>query len=301
MKTNISHTILNLVSALVCILLFFSFSNADEVYSKNQKANRLYKQGKYDEALKLYNDAALLSPSDPALKINKGSALYKLKDYDKAEESVNGALSSENKKIKADALYNMGNILFKEGEKLQKSGDPSANDKYKAALQNYIQALDIRPEDRDAKWNLQLTHNRIKKLEQQQQQQQKQDQQKNNDKNNKDNQKNKDDQKNSENKNQDKKQDQQNQNQDKRQQQNDKKQQNEQQKDNQQQQNNEQQKQQESNQQQNNQAQQKDNQDNMKKDEAKRLIEFYADDADSLNKPKNKVGVAHPAQPQRDW
>ena len=37
----------------------------------------------------------------------------------------------------------------------------------------------------------------------------------------------------------------------------------------------------------------------MKKEEAKRIIELYADDADSLNKPVKKAGVQ--AQPEQDW
>lgn len=38
----------------------------------------------------------------------------------------------------------------------------------------------------------------------------------------------------------------------------------------------------------------------MKKDEAARLIELYADDADSLNKPMKK-GTGKQKQPERDW
>ena len=90
--------------SLLCI---FSVCSADEIYSKNHKANELYKQGKYDEALKLYEDALLLSPSDEKLKMNHGSALYRLGDYDKAEESYNGALTIKDKKARSDAHYNM--------------------------------------------------------------------------------------------------------------------------------------------------------------------------------------------------
>lgn len=272
--------------ALLIITFSYSEANADEVYTKNQKANTLYKQGKFDEALKLYDDALLLSPSDPKLKMNKGSSLYKLKQFDKAEELYNSSLASDDKKIKADIHYNMGNILFRQGEQLQSSGNPSAKEKYQEALKHYIQALDLKPSDRDTKWNLQLAHNRIKQVEQQQQQQ-KQDK---NDKNNKnDNKKdqnqNKNDQKNDQ--KQDQKQDQQQDKQD--------------QDKNDQDQNKNQSEQDKQQQQQKNQSQmQQEKEKEMKKEEARRLIELYADDADSLNKPPKRKS-SRQAQPSQDW
>ncbi len=273
--------------ALLIITFSYSETYADEVYSKNQKANNLYKQGKFDEALKLYDDALLLSPSDPKLKMNKGSTLYKLKQYDKAEELYNSSLASDDKKLKADIHYNMGNILFRQGEQLQSSDNASAKEKYQEALKHYIQALDLKSSDKDTKWNLQLTHNRIKQVEQQQQQQQ---QQNKNDKNNKNDNKNdqnqkKDDQKNDQNKDQKQDQQQNKQDQDKKDQDQNKNQ-------------SEQDKQQQQQQNQSQLQQEKDKE--MKKEEAKRLIELYADDADSLNKPPKRK-ASRQAQPSQDW
>lgn len=277
-----------IIRTLPFFLLLFvvSFCSADEIYSKNRKANELYKKGKFDEALKLYEDALLLSPSDEKLKMNQGSSLYKLGDFDKAEESYNGALSVKDKKIRSDAHYNMGNILFKKAEQIQQQDLQSAQEKYKSALQHYIESLNLSPDNIDAKWNLQLAHEKIKQLQQQQQQQQQ----------NKDD-KNKNDNKNDQNKqqqNNDQKKDQQN-SQDKKENQNDDKQQDKQQQDKQQQDQQDQQQQQ----QQQSEMKEAEDQKDMKKEDARRLIELYADDADSLNKPSKKN--AQPRQPQQDW
>lgn len=142
---------------------------ADEVYSKTESANRLYKQGKFEEALRLYEDALLLSPGENRLKMNRGSALYNTGDLDGAEKSYQGALAEKDKKTLAAAHYNLGNILFKKGEAMQQQGTTEAQKTYKQALEHYIQSLDIEPADYDAKWNLQLAHQRVKMLEQQQQ------------------------------------------------------------------------------------------------------------------------------------
>jgi Ca-activated chloride channel homolog len=285
-KSFFNIKIIGLSIVPIIAATFVSLSHGDEVYSKNQKANNLYKQGKHEDALKLYDDALLLSPSDSKLKMNKGSALYQTGRFDKAEELYNSALSVDEKKAKADAHYNMGNILYRQGELLEKSGNPSSKEKYQAALQNFIQTLDLRPSDPDAKWNLQLAHNRIKQVEQQQKQQQnKNDKNDKNDqsKNDKDKQQNQDQKKNDQKQNDD---------QSKNQKEQDKK--NEQDKQSQQQQQKEQQNQ--SQQQQQQQAAQE-----MKKEEAKRLIELYADDADSLNKPPKKANASRQAKPEQDW
>lgn len=262
--------------ASLFLLCIFSVCSADEIYSKNHKANELYKQGKYDEALKLYEDALLLSPSDEKLKMNQGSTLYRLGDYDKAEESYNGAFSVKDKKIRSDAHYNMGNILYKKAEQIQNQDLQGAQNKLKSALEHYIESLDLSPDNVDAKWNLQLTHQKIKQLEQQQQQQQQNQQ----NKDNKDD-KNKQDENNQQ-QNNEQKEDQQNQ-QDNKEEQKDKNQQ----------------QQQQQQQQQSEMKESEEQQKEMKKEDARRLLELYADDADSLNKPtKKKAGVR---QPEQDW
>ncbi|MDR2693417.1 MAG: tetratricopeptide repeat protein [Chitinispirillales bacterium] len=268
------------VRAVLTIIIVSLFSNAfaDEVGAKNRKANRLYSKGQYEEALKLYDDALLLEPSNGRLKMNKGSTLYRLGELDEAEKSYLDAVSSQlNKKTMADAHYNLGNIQYRQAEKLESAGDAaSARKKYSGALESYVNTLKLRPSDMDAKWNLQMAHQKMNLMKEQQdreqdenkdkdKQQGDQNQQKDNQQGDKDDKDNKDDKDGQENKersdDKERRDDNEHQGKDDRQQQPDKGEQ--------------------------------------KKEEASRLIEQYADDSDTLNKPRFQR--ARIRQPEKDW
>jgi len=265
---------MRLFHTFICIILgaaLFAPICANEVRKLNKKANKLYSQGKYEEALKLYEEAALLDPSDNKLKMNRGSALYRLGNMEEAESSYIGSLSQTDKKTLADAHYNLGNILYRQGEHLVKDGDFStARTKYSQALENYVQTLKLRPNDNDAKWNLQLTHRKVEQLENTQCE---------NPQNNENNKDDNDDKDNKQNQQNDK-----NENQDKSDK-DDKSQQDEKQDEN-------------KNEQQNEQKSQEEREQDLKREEAQKLIELYADDADTLSKPKQNRRVK---QPEKDW
>jgi len=254
---------------MIIIVSIFSSASADEVGAKNRKANKLYSKGQYEEALKLYDDALLLEPLNGKLKMNKGSTLYRLGELDEAEKSYQDALSSQlNKKTIADAHYNLGNVRYKQAEKLESEGNAaSARKKYSGALESYVNTLKLRPNDMDAKWNLQLAHQKIDLLKEMQDKNQDenkdqnqnegdQNQQKDGQKGDKDSKDNKDNKDQSDNKDQQDGQDRQ---------------------DN------------------------KDQRDkgDQKKQEAESLIEQYADDSDTLNKPRFQR--ARIRQPEKDW
>jgi hypothetical protein len=285
---------MKVISIISIGLLLASAAFSDQLYTKNKKANQLYKKGEYKDALKMYEDLAVESPSEPKIKMNKGSALFQMDDLDKAEESYNNAATGlKDKKALADLYYNLGNVQYMQGEKLAAQQNQGASEKYKAALENYIKSLDLRSHDRDAKWNLQLANTKMKQM--QNQQQKNQDDKNKNDKN-------------------DKKQDQKNQQQDKnkndknKQDQKNKDQQNkDQNKDNKQNNKNDQQKQNAQNDK-NKQDQQKpeptpqqQKQEDMKKDEARKLIELYSDDEHDLNKKPEKAGVIGERKGEKDW
>ena len=124
--------------------------------------NRLYDEGRYEEAHEQYLEALREAPDSPIVPFNDGNALYRTEELQRAMESYRRAVESGDPAIEAQAWYNLGNALYK-----QQQLEP--------ALEAYKEALRRNPADTDAKHNFELT------LEQQQQQQESDDQQDEND------------------------------------------------------------------------------------------------------------------------
>jgi len=275
-----SDSLKHFMLPVIILLLIASSVFPDATYNKNKKANRLYEKGKYAEALSLYEEALVEDPDEKKLSMNKGSAQYRLDDFNSAEESYKNALTVEDAVARADLHYNMGNVYNMQGDQMLQTANQQAMEKYKAARDSYIKSLDLRPNDKDAKWNLQLTQMKIKELEKQQQQQQQ------------DKDQNKQDQdKQNQDQNQDKKDQQQ---QDKQDQQ--EKEQEQDKKDQQQQQNPEDQQQE-----QKPQPKPQKSEEDMEKEEAMRLLQQYADDDKELNKPQKKMKALMGKKPEKDW
>jgi len=143
---------------------------ADQAASKNNEGNRLYEQEKFDEALRMYVDAQASRPGAPQLHYNIGNVLFRKKEYDKAIEEYRRAQASPDPVLSQAATFNRGNALLMQGRPEE-------------AIQAYVQALRARPDDTDAKRNLEialrLLDEKKKQQQQQKQQEQKQDPNKN--------------------------------------------------------------------------------------------------------------------------
>jgi Ca-activated chloride channel homolog len=168
-----------MTTALLAVLPFLV--GFDWLQSKNRDAeqgNAAMKAGKAEEALGAYDRAAGKLGNDPALRFDRGTALYALSRYEEAAQEFLRATEAKDGSLKASAFYNLGNAFAK------------AN-KFKEAIEAYKRSLALDPRDQKAKANLELAQRQLKEEEKKKQQQ--------DDKNKKD------DQKNDEKKDQDKK------------------------------------------------------------------------------------------------
>ena len=83
------------------------------VASSNRQGNRLYDEGKYDEALTAYQQAQAEQPDLAELHYNIGNTLHREEDYqDAAAEALQG-LSKTDPDLRARAYYNLGNSFYR--------------------------------------------------------------------------------------------------------------------------------------------------------------------------------------------
>jgi len=143
------------------------------------KANDLYKQGKFDDSLKLYQKALDLDDTSPVVKYDLGTALYKQGDYTKALGYLEQAAQDKNFKIKPKAEYNLGNVLYKSGMQKANTNVNEAIKSLQEALGHYGQTITVDPKDQDALYNQDFVKKEIARLKKIKQQQQKNQQQQN--------------------------------------------------------------------------------------------------------------------------
>jgi len=237
----------------IAILLSFStIAFAQKPLSNFREGNNLYKTNQYNAAEILYRKGLEADSTDIRGRYNLANALYKQGEYEKSAEMYNRLLEDRklNNAQKANVYHNLGNALL-QTEELENS------------IKAYKEALKLKPNDADTKYNLAYA---LQKMQQQQQQQQQQDQ-----KNDKNQQQQKQQQ-----------QQQQQQNQDK----------NQQQQQQQQQQNKDEQKKQEK---------QGAHPDKMKKNDAERMLNAVdRQERNTLDK-KKKIKVEQRGKAEKDW
>lgn len=144
-----------------------------DYYRMNRAADQgaeLFHQGKYDLARAGYMRAKDMADekSDESLRLhyNIGDTFYKEGNYADAEKEFQQALAADDTGLREQAYYNLGNVYFKQGMKDQKI------ETLEKAVENYQKALELNPDDEDAKFNIEVVRRNIKLKKQQQQQQQ---------------------------------------------------------------------------------------------------------------------------------
>ena len=129
--------ILYIVIFIVPILAFAQAEN-----KLINEGNKDYDKENYNAAQNKYNEALSKNPNSERAKFNKANTLYKEGKYKEAADIYkNLSESSQEKEIKTEAYYNLGNSLLK------------SNDA-KGAISAYKNSLKLYPSDPDVKYNL---------------------------------------------------------------------------------------------------------------------------------------------------
>lgn len=118
-----------------------------------EKADGLYAEGKYREAARAYQQLDMDNPGDLRYRYDRGCAAYMAGDLDEAKAAFLSVVRrSTGDDMRFRALYNLGNTAYRQND-------------FSAARDAYLDALKVRPDDADARENLELS---LKALKQQQ-------------------------------------------------------------------------------------------------------------------------------------
>ena len=125
-----------------------------------------YKAGKYDQALKEYEQLLERKGDDPRLHFNAGTAAYQNRQYDEATKQFDQAVSSPDLKLQELGYYNRGNSLFRLGEQ---TADPTKRtETWQKSLKDFELSMHLNPQDTDANFNHEFVKRKLEELKEQQ-------------------------------------------------------------------------------------------------------------------------------------
>ena len=109
----------------------------------------------------------------PLLEFNAGTAAYRAGQFPQAaqafQQSINHAPSGDARRLadQQDAYYNLGNTLYRTGQKTAQSAPQETIQKWTDAVKAYDTALQLRADDADSKFNRDLVKRKLDALKNQ--------------------------------------------------------------------------------------------------------------------------------------
>ena len=102
--------------------------------------------------LEYYESILQKHPDMAEARFGAGYAAYNIEDYSRALSEFESVLSSDDLQLKSKTFYNLGNTLYKAG-------------RFEESLLAYRKALELNPEDAEAKYNYELTRLTMQQLQ----------------------------------------------------------------------------------------------------------------------------------------
>ena len=110
---------------------------------------------------------------------NRGTEAYQCGEFAEAVDALRDALRTPDLSLQQRTYYNLGNALYRLGQASAQEDAKQTIERWKDAIKAYDDALALRSDDEDARYNRDLVKKKLDELQQQQpQDQQQQDQQK---------------------------------------------------------------------------------------------------------------------------
>ena len=124
------------------------------------------RKGEFVEAEERYRAAIEEDPEDMRLRYNLGICLYRQGKYADAITVFQQALQGQDQdpELQADILHNIGNAYYRRGESKIENRQPETRQDWARSLENYQGALVIDPEDEETAANLKFVQYQVENL-----------------------------------------------------------------------------------------------------------------------------------------
>ncbi len=161
-----------LTLSVIALIILCGFG--DTAYFANERGNKLYKEGRYEDALKEYGQAGVGPTPPKEVEYNRGNALFRLGRYNEAAKAYAKAFQTAKPGLKKNSGYNMGTAFYKAGEKAYEAKKlEDASKLFKESVKRLKASLKDDPSDNDARHNLELALKKLEDTEQQKKESQK--------------------------------------------------------------------------------------------------------------------------------
>jgi Ca-activated chloride channel family protein len=138
-----------------------------DAYRAVEEGNALYRAGQYEAALGEYAMAAEVLPEAPEIALNQGNAWFRRFDYDQAQEHYLKALDALDPHLASRGQYNLGVVKYQQAlDAMQTFQD--ALTETRAAIDHFRNSLRLDPDLEDARYNLELAYQLLRRIEEQQ-------------------------------------------------------------------------------------------------------------------------------------
>ncbi|HEV2700603.1 MAG TPA: VWA domain-containing protein [Steroidobacteraceae bacterium] len=156
---------------VVALLVALTIRASPTAWATPLTAQDEYNKGEYPQAQRDYAESLKRDPGS-RLQFNLGAAAYKAHDFTAAATAFNNALKTRDVPLQQSAYYNLGNTLFRQGEKGAATDPQTTMKTWQQSIGAYDTALQLQPADQDAKFNRSVVQRRLDELKRQQQQKQ---------------------------------------------------------------------------------------------------------------------------------
>jgi Ca-activated chloride channel homolog len=137
-----------LLSIIVLIVLLLLDRCSVTIEEQNNRANANTQAGNYTTAIAIYQAIQIDAPDRGEFYFNAAAAYADANQLTNAIAALEQAERRGDDALRADALYNLGNLYFDDED-------------YESAIAVYQQTLLIEPDNEDARWNLELAIGQI--------------------------------------------------------------------------------------------------------------------------------------------